>query len=113
MSWNNVENDLEKLLQEAIEELDDRVINITERTVVNALEACDMDQNYAFLRGTLRSVLNRLLIFFLDNWSGVRGSFKDKIFLVATAPKSAAIIVSEVAKDTAAIRLTTRYDEKF
>lgn len=79
------------------------MIGIAKQTVVDALESRNVVQNKAFIKGALKSVLNELLVFILDDSSGIRESFEDAIVQVATAPKLLAIIASAVTKDTVAI----------
>lgn len=92
---------VEKLMQEAIDKLDDRVINIAEQSVVDALEACDINYNKTFIENALRSVLNELALSFLNDSLLVRESFLHAIIQVTIAPKSLAIVASAAARDSA------------
>lgn len=66
---------VEKMVQEAIQKLYDRVISIVEQTGVDALETFDVDCYKASIKGVLRSALNELLIFILDGSLVVKESF--------------------------------------
>lgn len=55
------------LLQKAFDKLDDRVINIAEQTVVNALEICDEDYNKEFFKVALKNALIELFVSIKDD----------------------------------------------
>lgn len=57
---------VERLMQEAIEKLNDHVIDISEQTVVDALKTCGVDRNKAFIKGALRKASNELLASFFS-----------------------------------------------
>lgn len=46
---------VEMLMQEAVEKLDDLLINMAEQAMANTLETCDADQNRVFIKGALRN----------------------------------------------------------
>lgn len=75
-----VHNIMEKLMQEVFPKLEDRVINITEQTVVDALETCDEVQNKALIKNALRSALYRFIVFILGKASGIKESFEVATF---------------------------------
>lgn len=87
----DVYNFVGKLMQEAISKLKDRVINIGEQTVVDALETCDVDHNKTFIKAALRNALNRQLVSILDDFLRTRESFENALIQAATAPESLAI----------------------
>lgn len=87
-----VHKNVEKLVQEAVHKLDDRVINKADQTVFDALETSDVEHNKALFEGALRGSLNGLLIFFLDGSSSIREVFEDAIIYVETTLKPLAII---------------------
>lgn len=70
---------VEKLMQKANDKPDVRVINIAEKTVADAFETCDVDHNNALVNGTLRSTLEAVLVFILNNSLKSRKSFQDSI----------------------------------
>lgn len=88
------------------------MIDVAERTVVDTLETYDVDRNKAFFKAALKSVLNELVVFILDDSSEIRESFNDAIIQVTTVPNSLAIIAPAVAKDTAAMRPIDRFAAK-
>lgn len=96
-------------MQKAVDKLDDRVIDITTKTLVDALESYDAHRNKEFIKGALRSTLNELLVSILVDSSSIRKSIEDAIIQVATAPKLLVTITSTVAKDTPAMVPTARY----
>lgn len=99
-------------MQSAIDKLHDRVINIAEQTAVDALENCDVDHDRVFIKDTLRSALNGLLVSTIAESSGVETSFEDATVQVVAAPKSIALIASAVAKDIKAMTPIARYAAK-
>lgn len=74
-------------MQEAIDKLDGRVINIFEHAVVDTLETCSVNHNKAFIKGALRKALNPLLLATQDDTSGIWKYFGDKIIQLAAQPK--------------------------
>lgn len=83
--------------------MDDRVINTTERTMVDALGTCDVDHNGAFIQGRKRVALHSSLLSILVNLLDIEEIFKETIVQEATAFESLAILALAVARDTAAI----------
>lgn len=72
VSRAHVHSTVKKLMQEAIDKVDDLMINIAERTVIDAMETCNVDRNKAFIKDTLRSASKRLLGSILNDTSGAR-----------------------------------------
>lgn len=99
-------------MHKATNKLGDRLVDIAEQTVVDAFETYDVDHNKDSIKGALKSVLNELLVFILDNSSQIRESFKGAVISVATAPKLLPIIASEVAKDSSAMTPIAWYAAK-
>lgn len=97
VSRTDVYQIVKNLMQKTINKLDNRVADIAEQTVLDALETCDVDKNEAFIKSALKSALNGLLVSILDDATDIRDSFENTIIQVATAPKSLAAIVSGVA----------------
>lgn len=89
------------MLEEALDKIDDRMIDVAEQTVINALETCDVDHNKAFVKGALRSALKSLLLSIMEDSSGIRESFEEAIVQVATAPKTLIAIASAMVTDAA------------
>lgn len=56
VSWVDVHNIVEILMHYSIDMLNDRVIDIADQTMVDALEACIVQQNKVFIKAALRSV---------------------------------------------------------
>lgn len=77
-----------------MEKLNDRVINLAERTVIDALKTCNVDYNKASIKGALCSVVNSLLFSILEDESKIRKSFESAIVQVAASVK----MVSRTAK---------------
>lgn len=77
----------EALLQDAMEKLDDRIIDLAQKTVIDALETCDVDHNETFIKEALCSALNSLLPSILEDDSGIRELFKSAIVQVSTSEK--------------------------
>lgn len=77
-----------------------------------AWQTCDVGHNKDFIKSALKSALNVLLVFVLDDSSGIKESFEDAKLLVATALKLEAIVASAFARDTAPLKPTTRYASK-
>lgn len=63
-------------MQEAIDTLNVRVINVTEQTLIDALETCIVDHNKTFIDVAQRSALNGLFVFISNELSVVRESFE-------------------------------------
>lgn len=99
-------------MQDANDKLDDRVAIITEQTVVVALKTRDVDYNKTSIEGALSSTLNELLVFVLDELSGIRDSFKVFNVQVTTAPESLAVVLSTIVRDTAATAPIARHSNK-
>lgn len=99
-------------MQEAIVKMDDGVINVAEQTVVGAQDASDEDHSKASVVVALKSALHGLLVFILDDSSGIRDIFGDARNQVKMAPKSLALISFAAVRETLAIGPTARYDTK-
>lgn len=63
----DVHDSVDNSRQGAIDKLDDRVIKIAKRTVVDALKTFEVIPNKAFIKGTLKSALNGLLVSIPDD----------------------------------------------
>lgn len=81
--------------------MDDRVIDVTEKTVTNALKTCDANHNKAFLKGALYSALKTLLLSIMENSSEIKESFEKPIVQAATATKMLATITAAITKNAA------------
>lgn len=84
-----------------METLDDQVMNISQRTVIDALETCKVDHNKAFIKGALRNAPNSLLISILKNESGIRESSEFAIVQVATSLNFVSKIFKAIVTDAA------------
>lgn len=78
--------------------MDDSVIDVAKQTVICALKTCRVDHNNAFEKRNLRSDLNFVLISFMEDFSGITGSFEEAIVQVASASKTLTTIASVIAK---------------
>lgn len=96
-------------MQEGINKLDNGVLDTAKQTVLDALEASDVDPNKSYIKVALRTALNGLLVFVLNDLPGTKESLDDKTVRVETAPKSLAIFASAVARDIAAMDATVWY----
>lgn len=96
-------------MQEAIDKLDDQVVEIAEQTVLKAPETCDADHNNVLIKGALRSVLTGLSVSILDDSLGIRESFEDSIIQVSTAPKSPSVVVKAIVNDVAVMAPIPRF----
>lgn len=83
-------------LQEALSKMDELMISIGEKRVINALETCDANHKKAFFNGALFSALNILLWSILKDDFRIRESFK---FAIVDIAKSR-IVVWAVAKSS-------------
>lgn len=90
-------------MKEAIGKLDNRFIDITEQTVVNALKICHVDHNKAGIKGALRSALFELLVSISDDTSAMKKYFEYSTVQVATAPKSLARVALPVVRGATAM----------
>lgn len=70
------------LLQDALDKLDNKVIDLAGRTVVSALETNDVNHNEVFVKDALCSALNSLLLSILEDDSRIRVSFETAIILI-------------------------------
>lgn len=61
---------VESLLHDAME--DDRVMDLAERTVIDAIDTCNVDHNKAFIKCTLLSALINLLMSILEDESRIK-----------------------------------------
>lgn len=66
-SPREVNNILKLLLQEALHQLDNPVMDLTQRTVNDSLEMCNVDHNLTFLKGAVCNAFNSLLMLILVN----------------------------------------------
>lgn len=98
--------------REAIDKLDDSVIDSAELRVVDALEICDVNHNKVFIKLAMKGTLNDLLVSILDEPLSVRKPFENAIFQVAMAKKLLAITASTAARDTADRASDRRYAAK-
>lgn len=73
------------LLQDALDEYENRVMVLAERTAIKALNTCDVDYNKALIKGALRSSLNALLLSILENESEIRDSLELTVFQVSAS----------------------------
>lgn len=88
-----------------MEKLDDRVVALAQRRVIDALETLDVEHNMAFIKEALRRAPNSLLLLILEDESGIRESSKSAIVQVTTRVK----VVSKIDKaivTTAAVLAT-------
>lgn len=92
---------MKKLIQEAVDKLNNRVIIITEQAGADTLKPCDIDYNKAFIKGAQKSALKRWLVSILNNSSGIKNSFGKDIPQVSTASKSLALITLAIASGAA------------
>lgn len=58
----DVHNIVEKLMQETVDKSIECVANISQQKVVHALETYDVDYDKIFIKATLKSALNGLLV---------------------------------------------------
>lgn len=94
---------VEKLMLEVIKKAGECVFDIAERTVVDALKACNVGRKEASIKAALSSALNELLVSIPDDLSVIRESLEGAIVQVISALKSLVIIASAVANATAAM----------
>lgn len=85
--WTKVHKNVKKYMQETVDKLDDRAMDIAEKTAVIAPETCNVDQNKAFMKGSLRSTLNRSLVSVLNDPTGNREFFDNAIIQMPATPK--------------------------
>lgn len=71
-----VHNVVENLIQEGIDKLNDRVVNLGKQAVLYALEARDMNHNKDVIKAALKSGLDGLLVSIMDGSSGIKGSYE-------------------------------------
>lgn len=65
---------VEYFQHDLIEKLDCQVMDLAKRTIVDALETCNVDHNKTLIKGALRSALDNLLPFILEDESKESGS---------------------------------------
>lgn len=63
---------VEKLVQKAIDKLDNWVVDVAKQTVIGAVEACDVCHSDAFIKAALKSALTRLMVFTVDDSLTIR-----------------------------------------
>lgn len=61
------------------------MINVVEKTRINALKTCGVDHNKAFIKGAVRSALNCSLLSIVEDESKIWKSLKAAIVQVATS----------------------------
>lgn len=88
VSQDSVHKIVKELMQEAINKVEDFVMNIAEQAEFGALETCDVDRNKAFIKDALSRAFNRLLFFILNCSSCIKESIKGFKIQVATALKT-------------------------
>lgn len=94
---------VEALFQNSIEILEDQVMDIAERTVIEALEPCDVNHNKAFVKRALLSALSSLLTSILKDEYGIKESFESAIVQVATCEVVLSIILKAMVFDHAVL----------
>lgn len=87
---------IEKLMREASDKANVRVINIVEQAAFVTLKTCNADHISGFIKGALESTLTELLLLVLDNSSEIENVFKNPIVRVETALNSLSIIASAI-----------------
>lgn len=74
-------------------------MDIAERTVIDALETCEVDHNKAFVKEALHGALNSLVMSILEDEFGIRESFEFAVVQIATIqvvmPKIATTVVTD------------------
>lgn len=96
-------------MQNAIDKLDNRVIDIAEQTRIDALENFKLDSSRFFIKDTLKIALNKLLVSILNDTLGIMECFEYAMVRVATTPHPSAVVASAAAKSIAAMGLNARF----
>lgn len=78
-------NIVEVLFQEGLNKLNDRAIDLGEKTIIDAHETCNLEHNKAFVKKALCSELNSLLMSIPEEESEIWESVEYKIVQVATS----------------------------
>lgn len=107
--WTDVPKKLKKSTQEATHKLDYNVGNIAEQTKDSTLEICDVDHKKVFIKSALKCALSKLLLSILDDSLGIKESFQNAIFSVATTSKSITVVALAVGRNNKAVESTARY----
>lgn len=102
-------NIFEALLREATEQLNGWVVDLAERTVINALETCKVDHNKTFIECALRSTFYSLLLIIFEYESGIRESFTSAIVQVSSIVMDVAKIAKEIVTDMAVLALFSKF----
>lgn len=92
-----------------IDLLNIRLVDGDKQTVIEALETCDANHNKAFIKGTLRSALNELLMFILDNISATRKPLEPAMIQATIAAE----LLPTIAATTIKIVVVMAYIVKF
>lgn len=85
---------VDALLQESIEKLDGRVMDIVERMLIDVFETWDIYHNKAFVEGALCSALNSLLMSILEEEYRIKELLNSVIVQVTTSQ----VMVSQISK---------------
>lgn len=94
---------VEKMSKKALYDVNDRIIDVAEQTVLDASETCDVDQNKTAVQGALHSVLISLLLSIKEKFSRIRESIGEANVQVATASNTLNAAASAMARDAAVV----------
>lgn len=112
MLRSDIQNIVNKMLCDDLDKMDDHIIDVSEQTVINALEMCDVDYNKAFVKGAILSALNILLLSIMENFPGTIETFEGAIMQVATASRTLAAMASAIAKNATLIAPIAQFASK-
>lgn len=88
---------VDTFLQESIEKLDNWVIEIAERTVIDAMETCDVYHSKVIVNGALLSFLNSLRMSVLKNGFGIKDIFESTTIVQVVTIQ---VVLFKIAKAT-------------
>lgn len=100
---------MDKVVQEVIKNLDNRVVAVAKRTNIDVFETCVADHNKAPIKDALRNTLNGILKFVMEDASKIGESFVNAVVRVALAPKLRTTSVAAIVKNVVVIRSIAKF----